>query len=69
MDETPAYHKDGTVIVHEQVQKIMHQSGEMGLIAAPFDYEDGGLQIPISVLQAACILWMQQIIICLVTLV
>jgi alkylation response protein AidB-like acyl-CoA dehydrogenase len=53
MDETPAYHKDGTVIVHKQVQKVMHQSGEMGIIAAAFDYEDGGLQIPFSALQAA----------------
>jgi butyryl-CoA dehydrogenase len=53
MDATPAYHKDGTVIVHKQVQKVMHQSGEMGIIAAAFDYEDGGLQIPFSALQAA----------------
>lgn len=53
MDATPAYHKDETVIVHEQVQKVMHQSGEMGIIAAAFNYEDGGLQIPFSVLQAA----------------
>tara|TARA_R110002126_G_scaffold72364_1_gene180863 strand:+ start:19174 stop:20988 length:1815 start_codon:yes stop_codon:yes gene_type:complete len=53
MDETPAYHKDGTVIVHKQVEKVMHQSGEMGIIAASFDYEDGGLQIPFSALQAA----------------
>jgi alkylation response protein AidB-like acyl-CoA dehydrogenase len=53
MDETPAYHKDGTVIVHKQVKKIMEQSGEMGIIAASFDYKDGGLQIPFSALQAA----------------
>jgi butyryl-CoA dehydrogenase len=53
MDETPAYHKDGTVIVHKQVQKVMHQSGEMGIIAACFDYKDGGLQMPNSVFQAA----------------
>ncbi|MFY9241630.1 MAG: acyl-CoA dehydrogenase [Polaribacter sp.] len=53
MDETPAYHKDGTVIVHEQVQKVMHQAGEMGIIAACFNYDDGGLQIPVSVFQAA----------------
>lgn len=53
MDETPAYHKDRTVIVHKQVQKVMHQSGEMGIIAACFDYDDGGLQLPISVFQAA----------------
>jgi butyryl-CoA dehydrogenase len=53
MDETPAYHKDGTVIVHEQVKTLMHKSGEMGLIAGSFDYEDGGLQIPFIALQAA----------------
>ncbi len=49
MDDTPAYHKDGTVIVHEQVDTMMKKGGEMGLIAGPFDYEDGGLQIPFMV--------------------
>jgi len=53
MDETPAYHKDGTVIVHEQVKKVMEQAGEMGLISGSFDYEAGGLQIPFTALQAA----------------
>ena len=53
MDENPAYHKDGTVIVHKQVGTVMRQSGEMGIIAAAFNYEDGGLQIPFSALQAA----------------
>ena len=53
MDETPAYHKDGTVIVHKQVQKVMEQAGEMGIISASFDYEAGGLQIPFTALQAA----------------
>ncbi len=53
MDATPAYHKDGTVIVHEQVHKVMLKSGELGIIAASFDYEDGGLQMPFSALQAA----------------
>ena len=53
MDENPAYHKDGTVIVHKQVGTMMRQSGEMGIIAAAFDYDDGGLQLPFSVLQAA----------------
>ena len=52
MDATPAYHKDGTVFVHEQVKTVMEKSGEMGIIAACFDYDDGGLQIPISVFQA-----------------
>lgn len=49
MDENPAYHKDGTVMVHKQVDTYMKKSGEMGLIAAPFDFEAGGLQIPFMV--------------------
>ena len=53
MDATPAYHKDETVIVHKQVKTVMEKSGEMGIMAACFDYDDGGLQIPISVFQAA----------------
>lgn len=46
MDEQPAYYKDGAVIVHDQVKTLMQKGGEMGLISASFDYEDGGLQIP-----------------------
>ena len=49
VDEKPAYHKDGTVYVHEQVKTMMHQGGELGFISAPFDYEDGGMQIPLMV--------------------
>ncbi|MDG1271403.1 MAG: acyl-CoA dehydrogenase [Flavobacteriaceae bacterium] len=53
MDEKPAYHKDGTVHVHPQVEKMMLEGGALGLISAPFDYEDGGLQIPLLVHTAA----------------
>jgi len=53
MDETPAYYKDGTVIVHKQVDTMMKKGGEMGLIAAPFNYDAGGLQIPFVVHTAA----------------
>ena len=49
VDEKPAYHTDGTVYVHEQVKTMMHQGGELGFISAPFDYEDGGMQIPLMV--------------------
>ena len=49
VDEKPAYHKDGTVYVHEQVKTMMHKGGELGLISAPFDYDDGGMQIPFMV--------------------
>lgn len=53
MDEQPAYHKDGKVFVHNQVKTMMHQGGELGLISAPFDYDDGGLQIPLMTQTAA----------------
>ncbi len=47
VDEKPAYHKDGTVYVHEQVKTMMYKGGELGFISAPFSYEDGGMQIPL----------------------
>jgi len=53
MDENPAHYKDGKIHVHKQVGKMMKEGGEMGLIAAPFDYEDGGLQLPLLVHTAA----------------
>lgn len=49
MDEEPAYHKEGTVYVHDQVKTMMHEGGELGFISAPFDYEDGGMQIPLMI--------------------
>ena len=53
MDENPAYHRDGKVFVHKQVEKMMYQGGDLGLISAPFDYEVGGLQIPLMMQTAA----------------
>lgn len=53
MDENPAYHKDGQVFVHKQVGTYMEKGGEMGLISAIFNYEDGGLQLPFMAHQAA----------------
>ena len=53
MDENPAYHKDGKVYVHDQVKTMMYKGGEMGLISAPFDYDSGGLQIPLMTQTAA----------------
>ena len=49
MDENPAHHKDGNVMVHPQVKTMMEKGGELGLISAPFDYEEGGMQIPLLV--------------------
>ncbi len=47
MDEQPAHHKDGKVHVHPQVKTMMEEGGELGVISGPFDYEDGGMQIPL----------------------
>lgn len=46
MDENPAHFKDGEIIVHPQVTKYMKAGGEMGLLAGPFSYEHGGMQLP-----------------------
>ena len=53
MDENPAYHRDCKVFVHKQVEKMMYQGGDLGLISAPFGYEVGGLQIPLMMQTAA----------------
>ncbi len=53
MDEQPAYHKDGGVIVHPQVKTMMEEGGELGFISGPFNYEDGGMQIPLMVQTAS----------------
>jgi alkylation response protein AidB-like acyl-CoA dehydrogenase len=53
MDEKPVQYKDGKVIVHPQVEHIMKKSGELGLIGSSFDYENGGLQLPSMLNQAA----------------
>jgi butyryl-CoA dehydrogenase len=53
MDENPAHYKDGSIHVHQQVEKMMREGGSMGLISAPFNYDDGGLQLPLLVHTAA----------------
>ena len=53
MDEKPAYHKDGKVFVHSQVETMMKKGGELGFISAPFDYNIGGMQIPLMAHTAA----------------
>ena len=53
MDARPAHFEDGEVHVHPQVSEYMKKAGEMGLAAALFDHEVGGLQMPNSVVTAA----------------
>ena len=52
MDEDPARFENGTVVVHPTVGTTMTSLGEMGLIGAPLDYEEGGLQLPITLFQS-----------------
>lgn len=49
MDETPAKYENGTIMVHKQVDVIMRKGREMGIISGPFDYGDGGLQLPFMI--------------------
>ena len=53
MDEKPAYHNDGKVYVHSQVETMMKKGGELGFISASFDYDIGGMQIPLMAHTAA----------------
>ena len=53
MDEKPAYYEDGKIIVHPQFERVLQKVGEMGFIGAGFDIEDGGLQLPFSVVNSA----------------
>ena len=53
MDEHPVRYKDGKVFVHPQVETIMKKSGELGLIGSSYDYDQGGLQLPSMMNQAA----------------
>jgi alkylation response protein AidB-like acyl-CoA dehydrogenase len=53
MDANPAHFKDGEIVVHPQVREYMKKGGEMGLVAALFDYDIGGLQMPSIVVTAS----------------
>ncbi|MEP2507846.1 MAG: acyl-CoA dehydrogenase [Reichenbachiella sp.] len=52
MDEQPSVFMDGKVKVHEQFGPILKKAGEMGLISASMDEENGGLQMPMLVVNA-----------------
>ena len=52
MDKNPAHFKDGKIIVHPSVEKVMRAAGENGSIGATFDYNDGGMQLPHLIHQA-----------------
>ena len=53
VDEDPARFEDGKIYTHPAVKTVMQKAGEMGIIGALFDNEDGGLQMPLTVVEAA----------------
>ncbi len=53
MDEKPSYFKDGKINVHPQFESILKTAGDLGIVGAIFDFEDGGMQLPTTVFQAA----------------
>ncbi len=53
MDEKPSYFENGKINVHPQFENILKSGGEMGLVGAGFDYDDGGMQMPSSIFHAA----------------
>ena len=52
MDEKPSYFKDGSIHIHPQFEHIFKTGGEMGLVGAMFDFEDGGMQLPTTIYHA-----------------
>jgi len=53
MDRQPPQYVNGEIKVHPSVKNYMKISGEGGWINAPFPYEHGGQQIPITINSAA----------------
>ena len=53
MDEKPSYFKDGKINVHPQFENILKGAGEMGLVGAIYDFDDGGMQLPSTIFHAS----------------
>jgi len=53
MDEKPSYFKDSKINVHPQFENIIKGAGEMGLVGAIYDFDDGGMQLPSTIFHAA----------------
>lgn len=53
MDEEPVKYEDGKVIVHPQMEKVIKEMSEAGWISAGFNYDQGGMQLPVMASLAA----------------
>lgn len=49
MDEEPVRYSDGNIIIHEQMGRILRRGAELGILGSWFDYEEGGMQLPLMV--------------------
>lgn len=52
MDKNSPVYKNGEVHVHDAVRTFMRKCGEIGLISAHFPFDEGGQQLPYSVVAA-----------------
>lgn len=52
MDKKKAYYKDGQVHTHPKLKSIIKAIADGGWIAAHSDYEDGGQQMPLTLMNA-----------------
>jgi butyryl-CoA dehydrogenase len=52
MDKNPPVYKNGNVAVHPIVKTFLRKCGAIGFISAHFPFEDGGQQLPYSIVAA-----------------
>jgi butyryl-CoA dehydrogenase len=52
MDKNSPVYKNGNVSVHPVVRTFMRRCGEIGFISAHFSFEDGGQQLPYTIVAA-----------------
>ncbi len=52
MDKNSPVYKNGNVTVHPVVRTFMRKCGEIGFISAHFSFDDGGQQLPYSIVAA-----------------
>ncbi len=52
MDEEPVRYEDGKIIVHPSLKGMIDGYADLGLIGGIFDYDDGGIQLPGTIMSA-----------------
>lgn len=48
MDEKPVYFKEGKVFSHPIIKEVFKEAGSNGFLGCYFDYDEGGVQMPVS---------------------